>query len=73
MQISPENYWREVWHCDCVPGRGNGIMKRQNHYMAIEDGSTLRLFECLHCGEKCYAGLDAQRRVKVVPYEDVLE
>jgi hypothetical protein len=70
MRVAPENYWRNVFHDDCSQ-RGGGIMKRYPHSLTIEDGSKLQLFECLHCGERCYAGLNAGRHVTVreVPAE----
>jgi hypothetical protein len=58
-RISPEHGWRRVWHDP--PCRGP--MKRHRETLTIEDGSVLDLYECLACGVRCYAGLDAQRRV----------
>ena len=60
-QVSPENYWREVWHHshECR----SGPMKRLGERLKIEDGSELRLFECASCGTRLFAGLDAKRMV----------
>ena len=60
-QVSPENYWREVWHHshECR----SGPMKRLEERLEIEDGSKLRLFECASCGTRLFAGLDARRMV----------
>ena len=66
-QISPENFWRNVFHTDC-PAR-SGIMKAQGqeHDRQLEDGSWLRLYECLMCGVFAHAGLNAKRFVIVKP------
>jgi hypothetical protein len=42
-------------------------MKRHDQHITIEDGSRLYLFECLHCGAKAHAGIDANRFVVVKP------
>lgn len=75
-QIAPENFFSRVFHTNCpkwmdgYPKRNltSGVMLRHLAHVTIEDGSHLRLWECLHCGVKCYAGLDASRRVTVRPY-----
>ena len=58
-RVMPENNWREVWHDGC-PKRGP--MKRLVEFR-IEDGSMLWLYECLGCGVRVYAGLDAKRTI----------
>lgn len=64
LRISPENFWREVWHL--APCRGP--MKRLSDRLMIEDGSELRGYECMGCGVKCFAGLDAKRYVTTRPF-----
>jgi hypothetical protein len=59
VRVWPENHWREVWHD--APCRGP--MKRHSETLTIEDGSVLRLYECLACGARAYAGVDRQRRI----------
>ena len=60
VRVRPENFWREVWHEDC-PERGP--MVRLAGRLTIDDGTVLREYECLGCGVRCYAGLDANRFV----------
>lgn len=64
VRVIPENYWREVWHDGC-PNRGP--MRRLSGTLTIEDGSVLRLYECLGCPVRTYAGLDTKRRVVTRP------
>jgi hypothetical protein len=65
MRVTPENFWREVWHdAEC-----RSPCYHRNEYLTIEDGSALRLYECVKCGTKVYAGLDSQRRVTHRPYQ----
>lgn len=65
VQIDPEDHWRYVWHRRC-PKRGP--MKRLADKHTLGDGSVLCAYECLMCGVKCFAGLDAQRRVVTRQY-----
>lgn len=59
MRVLPENYWREVWHdAEC-----RSPCYHRNEFLTIEDGSRLRLYECVRCSTKVFAGLDARRHV----------
>lgn len=67
-EISPESFWRDVFHVDCPEPPRCGIMKHLPDRLPIEDGSVLRGFECLNCGARLFAGLDAGRRVVRRPF-----
>jgi hypothetical protein len=59
----PENFWREVWHRDCPKSPCGIYVPVPGESMTIEDGSKLRLWKCLACGVRVYAGLDSRRFV----------
>lgn len=68
IQISPENHMRRLWHDNCGSPRGSsGVMRyvQPDVTRTIEDGSTLYLAECLHCGARGYIGLNKLRQIIV--------
>lgn len=74
MQISPENFFSRCWHTNCPAWLGgnrhpsSAVMRRLKGELTIEDGSTLLLWECLSCGGKVYAGVDATRAIVTRPH-----
>ena len=46
IQMTYQLYGRCMWHSDCEPGNGSGVMKGIKRE---DDGDV---FECLHCGKK---------------------
>lgn len=66
VRVLPENFWREVWHDGCAR---RGMMIERKERITIEDGSVLRLWECLMCGARCFAGLNAKRVIVTRPSE----
>jgi hypothetical protein len=72
VQISPENFWRDVWHTNCV-GRFSSPMKHLRQTITIEDGSVLHLYECTDqaCGARVFGGLDAKRIIVTRPFDEL--
>lgn len=64
--VEPENGWHQVWHRGC-PERGPMRWRRDHVGLLIEDGTSLRLYECLGCGRFLYAGVDARRFIVTRP------
>jgi hypothetical protein len=63
-RVLPENNWREVWHENCTAGDSRPYpMRHMGERLTIEDGSVLRLFVCLKCGARVFAGIDANNRL----------
>lgn len=60
--------WRSVFHSGCPETHFGGIVGPDGGDVhTLPDGSELAAWKCHHCGVRFFAGLDAQRFVRVVP------
>lgn len=59
MLITYQLYGRCMWHSDCIPGRGNGIMK------LFKREKEHDLMECLHCRKMGYYPVGGCGEIKV--------
>jgi|GEM_PF-4433223 len=54
--------WHQAEHCR------NGVCQPLNEYTVLADGSWLRRFRCLACGEEVFCGVEkATRRIVYEP------
>lgn len=70
MEIEFENHMMRAFHIGCPKSKYGGIMKwgPKSDFITIEDGSELNMIECLHCGQKCYAGIDKKHIIRRQEY-----
>lgn len=63
--------WRSVFHNECPETSFGGIVGPDgSDFHTLPDGAELAAWKCHHCGVRFFAGLDAQRFVKVVRRAD---
>jgi hypothetical protein len=68
MLVELENYCTRGWHVGCTKTPFQGVMKRLNEWKKLDDGEKIPAWKCMHCGEKCYAGVNNKRQIVVLPY-----
>jgi len=67
MRMTYDVPGRGMFHTDCKKS-GSGIMKNL-HRTRDHEGTTLHAYECLHCGEIGYYGIQEKTRVIIVKSE----
>lgn len=65
MRMTYDIPGRGMFHTDCKESP-SGIMKDLNRNKEDGDGNTLHAYECLHCHEIGYYGIQEKTRVIIV-------
>lgn len=65
MRMSHEPQNRAMWHSGCPETRFGGVMRPLKETRPLDGDRQQRLWECLHCGQKGWYGVDANGRIRV--------